>query len=79
MPSPITCPPGVVGTYCLAMSTGNVATLLIAVSETSRSASGPRMYRLNMWCDWSNSTAVSRQARCSRRQLVNSAATTGYT
>ena len=32
-----------------------------------------------MWCDWSNSTAESRQARCSSRQLVNSLGTTGYT
>ena len=32
-----------------------------------------------MWCDWSNNTAVSRQARCSSRQLVNSLGTTGYT
>ena len=41
MPSPITLPAGVVGTYCFAMSTGNVSTLLIAVSEISFSASGP--------------------------------------
>ena len=77
MPSPITCPAGVVGTYCLAMLTGKFATLLIAVSEISLSASGPLKKRLTMWCDWSNSTAVSRQALCSRRQFVNSAATTG--
>src|SRR5580698_2251213 len=32
-----------------------------------------------MWCDWSNSTALSRQARCSSRQLVYSLGTTGYT
>jgi hypothetical protein len=30
-----------------------------------------------MWWDWSNSTAVSRQARCSSRQLENSGGTTG--
>ena len=77
MPSPMTLPAGVVGTYCLAMSTGKRSTLLIAVSEISLSASGPRKNRLTMWCDWSKSTAVSRQARCSRRQFVNSAATTG--
>ena len=41
MPSPMTLPAGVVGTYCLAMSTGKVSTLLIAVSEISFSASGP--------------------------------------
>ena len=79
MPSPMTCPAGVVGTYCLAMSTGKFATLLIAVSEISLIAPGPRMNRSAMWCDWSKSTAVSRQARCSRRQLENSAGTTGYT
>ena len=32
---------------------------------------------LNMWCDWSYSTAVSRQAMVSRRKLVNSDGTTG--
>ncbi len=53
MPSPITLPAGVVGTYCLAMSTGKVATLLIAVSEISFTASGPLKNRLTMWCDWS--------------------------
>ena len=30
-----------------------------------------------MWCDWSKSAAVSRQATCSSRQFVNSAATFG--
>ena len=42
MPSPITWPAGVQGTNCLAMSTGKFATLLIPVSDTSFSASGPR-------------------------------------
>ena len=79
MPSPMTSPAGVVGTYCFAMSTGKLSTLLIAVSEISFRASGPSKKRLTMWCVWSYSTAVSRQARCSRRQFVNSAATTGYT
>ncbi len=77
MPSPMTPPLGAQGTYCLAVSTGKFATLLIAVSEISFSASGPLMNRLTMWWDWSNSTAVSRHAICSRRQLVNSPATTG--
>ena len=72
MPSPMTCPAGVHGTNCLAMFTGKLATLLMPVSEMSLIASGPRMNRLAMWWDWSNRTAVSRQARCSRRQLVNS-------
>ena len=53
IPSPMTLPAGVVGTYCFAMSTGNVATLLIAVSEISFRASGPRKKRLTMWCVWS--------------------------
>ena len=47
------------------------------VSDSSFSASGPDMKKLTMWCDWSKSTAVSRQDFCSRRQLVNSAGTTG--
>jgi hypothetical protein len=77
MPSPTTFPAGVVGTYCLAMFTGKLATVLIAVSDTSLTASGPLKKKLTMWCDWSNRTAVSRHARCSRRQFVNSAGTTG--
>ncbi len=77
MPSPITPPSGDTGTNCLAMSTGKLATLLIPVSESSRNASGPEMKRLTMWCVWSYSTAVSRQAIVSRRQFVNSAGTTG--
>jgi hypothetical protein len=32
-----------------------------------------------MWCDWSKSTADSRHAACSLRQLVYSVGTTGYT
>lgn len=72
MPSPMTWPAGVVGTYCLAMLTGEFATLLIPVSDTIFSASGPLKKKLTMWCDWSNRTAVSRHARCSRRQLLNS-------
>ena len=77
MPSPMTLPAGVTGTNCLAMFTGKLATLLIPVSEISLIASGPRMNRLNMWWVWSKSTAVSCQAFCSRRQLVNSEGTTG--
>ena len=77
MPSPMTWPAGVHGTNCLAMLTGKLATLLIPVSEISFSASGPLKKKFTMWCDWSNRTAVSRQARCSRRQLVNSYGTTG--
>ncbi len=63
---------------CLAESTGNLAVLLIPVSDSSRSASGPEMNRLTMWCVWSNRTAVSFQEFTSRRQFVNSAGTTGY-
>ena len=77
MPSPMTPPSGETGTNCLAMLTSKFATLLIPVSESSLSASGPEMNRLTMWWDWSNSTAVSRQAITSRRQFVNSAGTTG--
>jgi hypothetical protein len=73
----MTCPAGVTGMNCLAMSTGKFSTLLIPVSESSFSASGPEMNRFTMWWVWSNSTAVSRQAICSRRQLVNSDGTTG--
>ena len=51
MPSPITLPAGVVGTYCLAMPTGKFSTLLIAVSETSFRAPGPLKKRFTMWCD----------------------------
>ena len=47
MPSPITCPAGVVGTYCLAMPTGKFSTLLIAVSEISFRASGPLTKRFD--------------------------------
>ena len=53
MPSPITKPAGVVGTYCFAMSTGKLAVLLIAVRVISSIAPGPRSMRLTMWCDWS--------------------------
>ena len=76
MPSPMTSPSGVTGTNCLAMLTGKLATLLMPRSEISLSASGPEN-RLNMWCDWSKSTAVSCHAFCSRRQFVNSDGTTG--
>ena len=61
----------------MAELTGNVAVLLMPVSEKSRSASGPETNRFTMWWVWSNSTAVSRQAITSRRQFVNSAGTTG--
>ena len=77
MPSPMTPPSGETGTNCLAMLTGKLATLLMPRSEISFSASGPEIHVLNMWCDWSKSTAVSRQAFCSRRQFVNSEGTTG--
>ncbi len=30
-----------------------------------------------MWCDWSKSADVSRQATCSSRQFENSAGTAG--
>ena len=53
MPSPITPPFEAVGTNCFAVSTGKFAKLLIPVSETSRSASGPDMKKFTMWCDWS--------------------------
>lgn len=42
MPSPMTWPDAVVGTYCLALFTAKFATELIAVSEISRMASEPR-------------------------------------
>ena len=77
MPSPMTWPEAVVGTYCLALSTGNTEAELIAVSEISLIASEPLMNRLSMWCDWSYSTAVSRQAFCSLIQFWKSAGTTG--
>ena len=77
MPSPITWPAAVVGTYCLALSTGNTETELIAVSEISLIASEPLMNRLSMWWDWSYSTALSRQAFCSLIQFWKSAGTTG--
>ena len=35
------------------------------------------MYRSTMWWDWSNSTAVLRQAACSSRQFENSDGTVG--
>ena len=79
MPSPITKPSYEVGTICLARFTGKFAKLLIVVYEQSLSASGPLMVSSAMWCDWSNNTALSRQARCSSRQLENSLGTTGYT
>jgi len=43
----------------------------------TRRASGPEMNSSGMWCDWSNSAADSRQARCSSRQFVNSLGTNG--
>ena len=48
MPSPITPPSGDTGTNCFAMSTGKFATLLMPVSETNLSASGPEMKRFTM-------------------------------
>ena len=48
MPSPITCPAGVVGTNCLAMLTSKFVTVLIPVSETSLSASGPLKKKFTM-------------------------------
>ena len=77
MPSPITWPAGVHGTNCLAMLTGKLATLLIPVSLDELERVRALKKKLTMWCDWSNSTAVSRHACCSRRQLVNSYGTTG--
>ena len=65
------------GTICFALSAGKLVKLLMVRYEQSLSASGPLMVSSAMWCDWSNSTAVSRQARCSSRQLVNSLGTTG--
>ena len=66
-----------VGMYCLARPTGKFATELIAVRSITLIASGPFRNTLTMWWDWSYRTAVSRQAFCSRRQLLNSAGTTG--
>ncbi len=43
MPSPMTCPYGVVGTYCLALLTSQPAGELTIVSDSSFSASGPLM------------------------------------
>ena len=63
MPSPITPPSGETGTNCLAVSTGKLAMLLMPVSDSSFSASGPETNRLTMWWVWSNSTAVSRARR----------------
>ncbi len=77
MPSPMTPPFDAVGTNCLAVFSGKLAKLLMPVSDSSFSASGPDMKKLTMWCDWSKSTAVSRHDFCSRRQLLNSAGTTG--
>ena len=68
---------GVLGWILFGLVVGIIAKLLMPVSERSFSASGPDMKKLTMWCDWSNRTAVSRQDFCSRRQLVNSAGTTG--
>ena len=48
MPSPITWPAGVVGTNCLAMLTSKFATVLIPVSDTSLSASGPLKKKFTM-------------------------------
>jgi hypothetical protein len=48
MPSPMTPPSGDVGTNCLAMSTWNFAKLLMPVSDSSLSASGPEMNKLIM-------------------------------
>ena len=40
-------------------------------------ACGPSTVNSSIWWVWSNSTALSRHARCSSRQLWNSGATTG--
>ena len=53
MPSPMTWPAAVVGTYCLALFTAKLATELMAVSEMSLMASEPLRNTLSMWCDWS--------------------------
>ncbi|MDF2492615.1 MAG: hypothetical protein K0Q58_1193 [Microbacterium sp.] len=77
MPSPMTWPDEVVGTYCLALLTAKLATELMAVSLMSRIASEPFRNTLSMWCDWSYSTAVLRHACCSLIQFWKSAGTTG--
>src|SRR5687767_417900 len=64
---------------CLARSTGKLLKLLVARYENSLRASGPSTSCSTMWCDWSNSTQLSRHARCSSRQFEYSAGTTGYT
>ncbi len=50
MPSPITPPLDAVGTNCFAVFSGKFAKLLMPVSESSFSASGPDMKKLTMWC-----------------------------
>ena len=77
MPSPMTPPLEAVGTNCFAVLTGKFAKLLMPVSLSSLSASGPDTKKFTMWWVWSYSTAVSRHAFCSRRQFENSAGTTG--
>ena len=53
MPSPITPPFEAVGTNCLAVFTGKFAKLLMPVSRSSRSASGPETKKFTMWWVWS--------------------------
>ena len=53
MPSPMTWPAAVVGTYCFALFTGKFSTELIAVRSMSLIASDPLRKTLSMWCDWS--------------------------
>ena len=74
----MTWPSWLQGTNCLARFDREVREAVDAERAASiASASGPSIISSAMWCDWSNSTAVSRQARCSSRQLVNSVGTTG--
>ena len=77
MASPITKPSWLQATNCFALSTAKFAKLLTPRSENSLRTSGPSTSRSVMWCDWSKSALVSRQAACSSRQFVNSAGTAG--
>lgn len=75
MALPMSCPSPLTATNCFARPGTNPSKRLIPSPENTRSAPGPRTNRSVMWSDWSSSATVSRQARCSLRQFVNSATT----
>ncbi len=64
-------------TSCFALLAVKFSNVFTPRRERSSIVSGPSIWRSSMWCDWSKSADVSRQATCSSRQFENSAGTAG--